>query len=509
MEPLWIERGTYGNGCSEPMTKRQIGLQAKLGKIALPLIALMMFGVLATGAELAVNNNDWYRVTQFGGFYPTTSASPDTSFPFRHSPRLSHSTTMGLSVASLASIARGLSLSAFPLGLSAWLLHAVFASGLVLLVTGTRFVHRWLVGASILLTYYLFGFYFFSFYEEAAVLALMPWLCYGYMRMLERQTRLAFTMAACAIIYSKVQMVFVAPPLVLLLARGTGRPLRTPRLMIAASCIIGCSVLAINSVHSRNTEPNSYNRYFNGVGWSLLDSWTWPAHEFTGRHTYFYASRDTFKDTLPPHLPQRALLGTSYWPTGSDMDLQSRSSQLREQYLAVVAEGQPTSYISHLATNPSVFISLVTNTYLTALLSDYTLAYIRAPTPSGSSPRDPFMLGRALILRLFGLLCAFSVLVACAIRPTRLYVVITCWTLLALPMLVVAGDGFYEYERHMAPYMMLMPLWIAVGLVPHCSQSYARMNSDVSRGRLGVASREGDSVASGDLSNSTTARRRR
>lgn len=433
-------------------------LTPRIGQwVALASLALCTALVLLS-VERPINNGDWYRVTQFGGFYPELWKPLTSAYGFRHGPRLGHSTTMALLVATLSYMGRALGSPSFGSILTMIVLHGTFIGGLFYFAACFRF-SKWIaVCGGLTLTYLCFGFLLGSYYEEATVLALAPWLCAGYLQMLHRGRCGMFAIAGSLIIYSKIQMIIIAPLFGLVLFVGMRGKRKSIRFVLGMACLIGTSAFAANSAHSQNKDPNSYNRYYNGIGWSMLDAWRWPANEFHGRHTHYYANRDALAVDEPGIL-RHDLMGTSFWPTAATLE----NSQ---EYAAAVRQGDALSYVRFIASNPKIAWSLARNTYAISLSSDYELAYLRADPLFSRLACDVLAIPRRLTLRFFGAVCALVLIATLVMQRTILQLSITAWLLLATPALVVAGDGFFEFEKHMVPYMMLMPFFILPALVP-------------------------------------------
>jgi hypothetical protein len=463
-----------GSGLVRALTP-QIGKWVALASLAL-CAALALLAV-----ERPINNGDWYRVTQFGGFYPEMWKPLTSAYGFRHGPRLGHSTTMALIVATLSYAGRALGSPSFGSILTMIVLHGTFIVGLLYLAACFRF-SKWIAACGgLALTYLCFGFLLSSYYEEATVLALAPWICAGYLQMLHRGRCGMFAIAGSLIIYSKIQMIIVAPLFGLVLFVGMRGKRKSIRFVLGMACLIGTSAFAANSAHSQNKDPNSYNRYYNGIGWSMLDAWRWPAHEFNGRHKHYYTHRDSLSVDAPGIL-RHDLMGTSFWPTAATL-------KNPQEYAAAVRQGDALSYVRFIASRPEIALSVARNTYGISLFSDYELAYLRAEPLCSRLVCDVLAIPRRLTLRFFGAVCAIVLIAALGTQRTILQLSITAWLLLATPVLVVAGDGFFEFEKHMVPYMMLMPFFILPALVPPPSAAAPAIHPEPARRALGAQDR--------------------
>lgn len=150
----------------------------KIGRFQILLITA--FILISFSNSTSINNGDWLRVTYMGGFSPEPWSPLTSSYPFIGNIHLGHSTTMGLIIGLIAAVIRDLSSSSFISALSISALYLIFISGLIRISNLRSIKHSRSLSFLLLLIYFFYGFYFKSFFEEASILAFLPWFCLGY-----------------------------------------------------------------------------------------------------------------------------------------------------------------------------------------------------------------------------------------------------------------------------------------------------------------------------------------
>lgn len=295
-----------------------------------------------------------------------------------------------------------------------------------------------------------FSFVFSSFYEEAIVLVVLAVLPYGVSQLAKGRTPLPFSIASAALIFAKAQMLIVAPFLFLILVKHLLAKCYPRRLQALSMTIILLSCLASVSVKaiSDASTANAYNRLYNGVGWSVLNVKDWPAEEFGARHRYFYQNISGEADNIvkePYRFPDATLIGTSFQPTGNAI----LASEVPFQVSALTRDLSFKKFLTILK-NDDVLASYLVNVATVTIQSDYRLCYLRLEKVSHSMCKDQITFSFGFVY--FGSLCIMIVL--CVFYRN----IIPVLFLLSLPLACVLGDGFYEYEKHMVAYFMLLPL---------------------------------------------------
>lgn len=216
--------------------------------------------------------------------------------------------------------------------------------------------------------------------------------------------------------------------------------------------------------HPENKAPNQYNRYFNGVGWSLLQSSNWPAQRFEERHPYFYQHQQQLKTLFPATLPHYNYLGTSYLPTASTLldaarspeGTEAQKKQAQDLFDQLVAQGRPDVYLLTLVQHPVILWQLVKNTYRTVVRSNYAVDYTRSGLHLTPAVAQVLVNAQTQLARVFGWIFVVTLLLALLYRRSLFSAAIVVWMLLA-PLAVVAGDGYFEFEKHMTAFFVFLP----------------------------------------------------
>ena len=235
--------------------------------------------------------------------------------------------------------------------------------------------------------YFVYAFYFKSLYEEAVVLALSPWLLWGIADTSKTGRHWPSILLAAVILASKPQMIFVLPVLVAgIVQTRPGWNRQTGVVLLCAALIASIGALWSASQKS-NRAANSYDRFYNGIGWTLQASSTWPASNFNERQSYFYSHADELQkstDFLEP-VAGVSLLGTSYRPTGTRVSEQASSSSgteaARKLFGEVMGKGSLKNYVQFFQNHLSILLPYLHNIYATTLVSDYSLGYIVTYAP--------------------------------------------------------------------------------------------------------------------------------
>lgn len=410
----------------------------------------------------AINTGDWDRVTTSAGFVAPPWEPMRTHYALETPVRFANNSSMGVALSTLGWFTQRVgetTLATAPISITL----------LLLLLAGSFFLARhvprnYLVLTTLTLVLLCYSVYLKSFYGEAIILALVPALCLGIKQLAQENRVLLFTLCAVAVVYAKQQMLFVAPVLILLLARNMWWYGATSlRLWTSLACIIFvCATTLV--AHPENSAPNQYNRYFNGVGWSLLHSADWPARRFEERHPYFYEHQQQLRDQLPATLPEFNYLGTSYLPTASTIldaardpeHAEARREDAQALFDRLVSQGRLIPYAATLARHPGIVWQLIKNSFLTTVRSNYIVAYTRSPAQANPVGGQTLAAARTWVAGVFGWIFVAALLIALLSHRSWFSATTTAWMLLA-PLAVVAGDGYFEFEKHMTAFFLFLP----------------------------------------------------
>ncbi|NCU64377.1 hypothetical protein GWK50_00705 [Acidovorax sp. 210-6] len=420
--------------------------------------------VLWSSEGPSINTGDWDRVTVPAGFLAPSWEPMQAQYSLGASAQITNNSSMGVLLSTMGWIIQRVgqtTLLTAPIFLA---LASAMAVGVFFLAHQKREPSGLLALSIFFLALLCYAVYLKSFYGEALVLALVPVLCVGIRQLVLENKALLFTLSAVVVLYAKQQMIFVAPVILILLLRNMWlHGAANPRLWASLFCIISVCAMLLRA-HPENKAPNQYNRYFNGVGWSLLQSSNWPAQRFEERHPYFYQHQQQLKTLFPDALPHYNYLGTSYLPTASTLlDTARRSdstdaqkTQAQDLFDQLVVQGRPDVYLLTLVQHPVILWRLVKNTYLTLVRSNYAVDYTRSGLRLAPAVAQVLINAQTLLARMFGWVFVVTLLMALVYRRSLFSAAIAVWMLLA-PLAVVAGDGYFEFEKHMTAFFVFLP----------------------------------------------------
>lgn len=431
-------------------------------KVLLPIALFLFFLVVSSTFGPMINNGDYWRVTASEGFeIPARTTQLKDFYPFSHSYHYNY-TTLGVIALAWAVILVDLGSSGFYTPLIFITLNLIFFVGVFNLVKRSSFSLKNAIAVFIFLAFYaVFGFYFKSFYEEAAILAITPWL-YGGMQNVSKRHYLLFNVASVAVLLAKVQMIIMAPFLLgFILFYGDMNKDRK-KVLFTCMLIILASFLSMKREAWVSVYDNVYNRYYNGIGWSKSDVYQWPVHDFNARRSYFEKNQAFFQQKTAPfeNNPNRPLLGTSYWPTGHKLATISQgltnTSEQKKEFQDIVDQGKLTNFIGFFIAHPLFLGQYLKNIYLTTMVSDYRLNYLRTQSSLSVLPKEIVRLDDFALTRI-GYIYFIFAFVVIAIRPNFKKGMLAAYIFLGAPIVCVMGDGFFEFEKHMEAYFMLLP----------------------------------------------------
>lgn len=407
-----------------------------------PALLTGLFGAILTLGALAfvdpaINNGDYWRVARHIGVVIPRLAAPESCIPFTREAYLSlPGSSLSIFGYALSMAARAFGSSCLPMTLWYSALAALFWSGVILGTSGVSRIAQAVIVVAAAVHFIVFSPLLASFYEEAFLFAFAPWLA-----LLSVRDWVGAVISAGIVgltLLTKSQAIFFAPILLIFLwpVWGQGRGLRFAGLTVLTVLLCAYAFL------SAHGTPNGYNRIYNGLGWAALQAADWPARDFTDRRAYFQAQPDTaweaeIRQACAP--PGVALMGTSYWPTGSDVMRAPEGTQTQMKahieglgfgdYLDCLIEiGQPGRVLGQVA---EIF-----------LLSDYALAYILPVDGPAVNAASAALLGYGgvLFVVLSGAIVLFS-------RHPRVTLAVF-YLVAGTPYFIFIGDGFFEFEKH-------------------------------------------------------------
>lgn len=409
------------------------------------LFATLIFFLANSIFYPTLNNGDYNRVLQsigieidyrvaFGECIPFSSqhlflpVSPAAAYGFLLGEALRH---IGVNCFSMVAWGLGFSLI-FWLGALATLVKFSWPCRLV----GLMF-H--------ILLYLTFFPLIYSFYEESILFAFAPWLPL----VSTSNLRVSFFSGifACCIFAAKVQAIFLFPfILVWSIYRGGGGAKSI--LLFSALASIGLAY----SLSRPSNGANDFNRIYNGIGWSVVVPKVLQGRDFYDRQAIFNELQKTGRlgsELLGACSPEGyKLMGSTYWPTIDN--LRSEGDAFIVEYIESLSL---RSFWNCWLETGNTFEFIESILYATAT-SNYSLDYIAQRRDENFSP----ILGAVLDFseKSIGLMfLIFSILSAYFSRGSLFFVPFGL-SLMILPVLVVLGDGFYEFEKHMMPNFILL-----------------------------------------------------
>jgi len=307
--------------------------------------------------------------------------------------------------------------------------------------------------ALMILPYLVFPQILKSYYEEAVILSLVPWMAVGLRNLFVSRKSGLFAISCVLFFYTKAQMIAVLPLALIALYLGY----RNGKLAwknFAIALVITSSALLMNLSKSGFSTVNSYNRYFNGIGWSVQEVGEWPAFNYSDRQEYFKQNQMALQKLtsgLEP-IDGFSLMGTTVWPDGMRFFLKAGIVTNHEY----IQRFGLSAFLNALVSSPDILLNIATQSIKVALVSDYNLSYLS----SGLGSSDIYYYLKRPIAEWYGIIFFAHLLLFFSLKriPSRWEILIAA-LYLALPLAIVFGDGYAEFEKHMVPFMMSAPLY--------------------------------------------------
>jgi len=329
--------------------------------------------------------------------------------------------------------------------------------------------------------YLIFSYVFQSFYEEAIVLALSPWLLYAYFILVNQKRYLPYAIAGGLLVFCKAQMIFVLPIVIWPLFMEWIKLFKTKYLAVKVLALIFLVIASATISFKKNdihgfSIMNAHDRLFNGIGWVLQDVASWPGSEFNQRLAYFQENRATLEERSKEYEPIAIvrLMGTAYWPHG--WDLQSATFQKK---LAV--SPMTRYYANFFMNNPILIPKIIGSIGLITLKSDYGIVDIKLYQDQNIGVLFMAKIMNTLF-HYFGAIFILFGIIGFIILKSPWQKIGAAYFAIGAPVFVVAGSGFAYFEQHMLPYFMLMPVLTGLILLRDFSQFQANHFAGVLKG---------------------------
>ena len=435
-------------------------------------LALATLGALLLYFSLAffyqaplLNNGDYQRITQGLISMPVYEALSNACFAIDSSalylpfsiPSLIFETTLLINLA---------------VGRACWSIEGYFVLLCSIYLLGVIFV-IWKkqlnlsIAISLVIAPLFFSPFLKSLYEEGVVLALIPWLIFFINVHKKQGSVIGLLVVIGLMLLSKLQLLLMIPTILYFVvnAQSPSTPhssklklwVKTSIFGIALMALVGAGVLSKQS--QNDGYANAYNRLFNGIGWALQEVQRWPVNTFTQRLDYFYSHQKTLQAPLQNTEPYsgQALWGTSYWPTGLEL-LTSGNDPQWQQIEALLT---PMTFAKYFYHHPQLIAQYLTSAAAVFVSSDYSLHYLKVK--SNTSQSNAPQIQSALLLLNDALLASCAILycllmISVLLNRAGFGRLVAIATILFAPLAIVLGDGYFEYEKHMMPFFMCMPI---------------------------------------------------
>ncbi len=194
-------------------------------------------------------------------------------------------------------------------------------------------------------------------------------------------------------------------------------------------------------------EPNSFNRLYNGLAYSLSDVSQWPSRELVAR-------ADQARTLVRPEMFQQTGLPAFALPEWGHSYYDDLPAKSAADMAAYVSLGKKPAFAELLALNPRLAIKLAEQSVRTAVAADYTQSYHQQPNATDGAPEYQAIFQAAQ--RYLGrLLPAAAVLLALGGYRSNPFGAVLLSAAIVSPIVVVLGDGYAEFERHLLPFLIL------------------------------------------------------
>jgi hypothetical protein len=304
-----------------------------------------------------------------------------------------------------------------------------------------------------------------SLYEESVLLTLLPWLVVSVHLALTQSKLILFGIMSILLILTKIQLLLLLPGL-FFLAHYLYKQYERQVIVLIIYLSIMIIVVGMAIYGKQDTAPNAYNRLFNGVGWSMQEVDQWPANQFISRLEFFSRHQNELQQSTNSTelVKDINLWGTSYWPTGLEL-FTSGNDPRWEKITEAISLKKFLAFFYH---HPKVTWTYLRNITGIFIQSDYSISYLQDVKPNSIS------IGLSAVNRfcMQHLSWLYCFLLATYLYTKRNWgLVLGTPILLLAPFFVVLGDGFFEFEKHMMPFFISLPLLLILFPDSHQQQS--------------------------------------
>lgn len=436
------------------------------------IVAILLLVAIVCGSTYGpmINNGDYNRVFRSMSIVVQDSHTMQQcqSFGSLHNYGWVPTSTMAALGFTLSSIQYILGLNCFFTPTIFYTLSFMYLSGLFGISRIFSGKAKIVMVALFVLAYISMSFYFNSLYEEAIIFALSPWLLLAHYLSYFKAKHWLFLFLGSLLLFAKAQMIFLLPLLLLPFLTQLSSSQRYSKMVSAGICVIFILVSAATVARvsvTGLTLANSYNRFFNGIGWSLQGVADWPAKTFDARRSFYYANKQNLivKTNLFEPIKGLSVYGTSFWPDGYKLFDKNEINNTEDNKALLMSIKSRLSYygfFNYFIDHPILIIDYLKSVYWVALTSDYNISYLRQSDDDGNAISKIIHSTSNYIMRNFGWIFATAGFVTLIFSPSLVCRISVLYYFMLSPLFLVIGDGYYEFEKHAIPYFMLMPSFI-------------------------------------------------
>ena len=441
------------------MRATQRHLSVRNMNFAAGAILLSMINWCAEG--MLKNNGDYWRVSRLLRLTFPTGEVPNTSWGFDTGPSHHAATLFAAGCRIVDIVLRPLHLQSFNM---LWLyipLCLFYFIGTYIAANQLRTRSDVLVSLLFFAVFAIYGFITKSFYEESLLLILAPWL-YWAIRVFHR-TRNIFPVLIVGflVVATKQQSMALIPAILALMFYKSrwNRKTASHFLLVVTALAVAALTLNVRIGVFRYTDANRYDRLMHGVGAAMGNiAFQKGSHSDDWRHAITnergYADPPVAGLNSCQAIPEdvRRYLGSANWPLGIDLQVNDPA-----EYEKIIHAGRWGSFLKILGTCPVPSSKLLVNMTVGVVRTDYRMDYIRTHRSEHILLR-PFIWVRDTCLHFWGWGMAVLALLTVVRLKSWKQRLAALFCFLMLPFGVIAGDGFYEFEKHTIVFIGFFPL---------------------------------------------------
>ncbi|MDY3521105.1 hypothetical protein PG614_06580 [Riemerella anatipestifer] len=198
--------------------------------------------------------------------------------------------------------------------------------------------------------------------------------------------------------------------------------------------------------------PNDYNRFYNGIGYSVQNVEDWPVYDFKKRIEYFSKNQHSLQVKSNQYFDNDIAFfaGSSFWPTGDNI----KNNKTQE---LVFSKMDKKNYLKTILNHNFLIYKIPKSSLITAFYSDYSMLYLKQ-----NKDKDIFYKIQKYFSEFFFVFFLLLMLITCCIHFNFKTILFVLVTIITIPSFVVGGDGYFEFEKHLMPFLILVPFYIKI-----------------------------------------------